>query len=247
MPFTPYPVLPSTSQTPNVVDLALLVVVAVAIPALSARKGRALAAIPASERSHKRSYWTVIVRNLALDLLVVGLWISTGRPLAALGFDHPVGLGGRIGFAIAVIVGVFYTYAAVFKRRSSEQLAAAQQALQRQNVDRVLPHSGRETALFICMALIASPSEELLYRGYLFWLFTPATGLVGAVALSSAIFGIGHAYLGRVGIVRTTLIGLGFAIAYALTGSLWWLMIAHTFINLIGLAIQRRLLRAAVH
>ena len=84
------------------------------------------------------------------------------------------------------------------------------------------------------MAVTASPFEELLCRGFLMWFFAPFAGLWCAAALSSLLFGIGHAYQGWRGILRTTLIGLAFATAYALTHSLWWLMVAHIAFNLLG-------------
>jgi hypothetical protein len=38
------------------------------------------------------------------------------------------------------------------------------------------------------------------------------------------------------------LIGIAFGVAFALTHSLWWLLIAHTSANLSGVLLARRLL-----
>jgi len=61
---------------------------------------------------------------------------------------------------------------------------------------------------------------------------TPAVGLWPAVALSSVIFGMGHAYQGFPGIVKTTLVGLGMALLTVFSGSLLVAMVLHTVIDL---------------
>jgi CAAX protease family protein len=87
------------------------------------------------------------------------------------------------------------------------------------------------------MALVGSVTEEILYRGFL----TLLAGLWGAVLISSIAFGLGHIYQGWMGVVRTSCIGLAFGVAYALTNSLWWLMLAHTMFKSFGGLVAWRL------
>jgi len=61
--------------------------------------------------------------------------------------------------------------------------------------------------------------------------------------ISSVLFGFGHAYQCWIGMLRTAFIGLAFAIAYALTHSLWWLMLAHIAVNLFGGLFAWKLMR----
>jgi membrane protease YdiL (CAAX protease family) len=106
----------------------------------------------------------------------------------------------------------------------------------------MLPQTPREFAIYPIAAVAGSTCEELLYRGFLIGTLTPLISTPGAVLLSSALFGLGHAYQGWLGIVRTTLIGLSLGVAFALTSSLWWLIIAHSVANLSGVLLARRLL-----
>ena len=56
------------------------------------------------------------------------------------------------------------------------------------------------------------------------------------------LFGLEHAYQGWIGAARTTVIGCGFGVAFAVTHSLWWLLIAHGSANLSGVLLARKML-----
>ena len=98
---------------------------------------------------------------------------------------------------------------------------------------KITPRTRSELAVFLGVAVTAGVWEELLYRGFLMWFLLPA-GVAAAVIGSSLIFGLGHAYQGGRGILVTAAVGLVFAIAYALTTSLWWLMLAHALVDIYG-------------
>jgi membrane protease YdiL (CAAX protease family) len=60
------------------------------------------------------------------------------------------------------------------------------------------------------------------------------TKLAWAIALvvSAVIFGLGHAYQGPAGVIKTGAIGLAFGLAYLAVGrNLWPLIIAHGLID----------------
>jgi membrane protease YdiL (CAAX protease family) len=69
--------------------------------------------------------------------------------------------------------------------------------------------------------------EEIVFRGYLMAYFDSLVGPAGAVLASSLIFGLGHAYQGVAGIVKTGVAGLLFAGVYVATGSLLAPMLLH--------------------
>ncbi len=107
----------------------------------------------------------------------------------------------------------------------------------------LIPRTAQEKRLFMGLSLVAGVGEEIAYRGYAFTavqLLTPFPWT--AAALSSAAFGVLHAYQGTVGIVRTALIGLILAVPVVATGSLVPAIIAHTLIDLVaGLVLGPRL------
>jgi hypothetical protein len=72
--------------------------------------------------------------------------------------------------------------------------------------------------------LISATNEELVFRGYPFQKLVESLGPPGAVAVSSACFGLAH--LGNphhtwISTVNTMLVGIPFSIAYLRTRSLW--------------------------
>ena len=71
---------------------------------------------------------------------------------------------------------------------------------------------------------------------------TAVLGLWPAVVLSSLIFGLGHAYQGVGGVLKTSLAGLIMAGIVLLTGSLYVAMIMHAVLDMT----QGQLISAAV-
>jgi membrane protease YdiL (CAAX protease family) len=60
------------------------------------------------------------------------------------------------------------------------------------------------------------------------------------VLLAAAIFGLGHAYQGPKGILKTGLVGLVLGGLFALTGSLWAPMLVHVVMDLLAGYVGRR-------
>jgi uncharacterized protein len=219
-------------------DFLLLFIAAIAMPVASVVSGRSLDA--ARTRSLVGRYWYIIARAVLVSALLLLGWHWLGRPYAALGLDVPVGIPGQIGFVIDVAILAYCVFALLIRKLPTERIAPLRKRL---DSNRIMPETPREFALFPLVGLAGSTFEELLYRGYLMWLLTPFAGLWWAVALSSLLFGLGHAYQGWFGILRSGLIGLGFGIGFALTHSLWWLIVAHVMVNVFGGLFARRFMR----
>ena len=171
----------------------LVAAAAVAMVVQGVVSGIRMARTPRRELNLVRRYWFSIVRALVISLLVLLDWHASGRSWAALGFDVPVGFRGLVGFGIdAVIVG-FYAYLLLLRKVAPARASAARKQM---DSIRIMPQTGAEIALFPVMAIVASPFEELLFRGFLMWFFLPVAGLWGGGLLSSLLFGAGHAYQG---------------------------------------------------
>ncbi len=110
-----------------------------------------------------------------------------------------------------------------------------------------LPVTSAETAVFgLVLAPIASAGEEIVFRGFLmgqFWALA-GDGWIAAV-LSSAVFGLMHAYQGPWGILRTGLIGMVFAAGVMLTGSLVPSILAHFLADVSGTILRPGTAKAA--
>ncbi len=115
--------------------------------------------------------------------------------------------------------------------------------------------------LFFCwLLLIAATNEELIFRGYPFQRLVEALGSVGAVAVSSIVFGLVH--LGNpshtwISTANTMLVGIPLAVAYLRTRALWLPIGMHFAWNFIqgyglglpvsGMVFPKRFFEADVH
>jgi uncharacterized protein len=230
--------------TPTPLDVLILALAAVAMPLLSVATGRKMARTPRSEWHLVRRYWILAARGALFSLLLLLDWRWAARPWSALGLDVPVGIPGRVGLVAAAALACFYIHNLRIRIRKSpeERIASLRRRMEGAHI---LPQKRGEFPPFFVLATVGGIFEELLYRGFLIWLLTPVAGLWGAVLLSSALFGLGHAYQGWSGIARTGLIGPAFGSAYALTHSLWWLILVHVMANLYGGLLARWVARQA--
>jgi membrane protease YdiL (CAAX protease family) len=96
----------------------------------------------------------------------------------------------------------------------------------------VMPRTLTELCWFGGASLTAGFCEELLFRGYVIWVFTPWLGWWGAAALSLAIFAVAHIYQGWNGVLRTGIVGGIFTLVVAVTGSLWPAIALHALVDL---------------
>jgi membrane protease YdiL (CAAX protease family) len=87
---------------------------------------------------------------------------------------------------------------------------------------------------------LAAVGEELAYRGYLQTRITDVlgpgiAGVLAAVAASSILFGLAHTEQGAIGVALTTLDAVLFSVLRIRYRTLWASVLAHGFLNTIGL------------
>ncbi len=215
----------------NAFDLALFALAAFVLPAISTVSGRRFGR--ASDRSLIPRYLQTVARGWIVAALIAADWMWSGRTLAALGLAIPPGLYGQIGLAImiAATLAIAIQLLRLDRIIKPERVAKMQQQMRE---IKILPRTRAERNVFFLVAITAGIWEELLYRGFLFWFLAPYAGLIGAAAISTFVFGIGHIYQGWRGASRATAIGLLFAVLYAFSASLWWLIWAHALVDVFG-------------
>lgn len=210
---------------------ALAFVALVLLPVAAAYTGQRLAGRGEDEDKQLiRRYWMLILRGWAVTAFIVWIWAASGKPFALLGLALPLRLPDEIGIglvALALLLVPLQLWR--LAEIDGSQLKAA---LRQIDAIKITPDSWRELVLFLVVAITAGVWEELLYRGFLLWYLTPHIGVIGAVTLSSLMFGLGHAYQGPQGVISTTILGTAFALLYLASGSLWWLMALHAAIDI---------------
>src|ERR1700722_19208642 len=148
------------------------------------------------------------------------------------------GSGFIVGFMGAALIALFLPV--FLMMRSETTRARIAKSLEKLNF--ILPKTAEERHWFVLVAITAGVCEEILYRGFLIHYFRElpvSIGLIGALILSSCVFGFAHLYQGIVGIVQTTIFGAIFGLIFIVTGSLLLPMVLHALIDLRILLILR--------
>lgn len=205
---------------------AFLVVVA---PWLAERRARGLAQAT-DPQAKVRVFRRLVLRQLALAATICAVWLVGGVPPARLGLSAPASWWLTTGAAI-VILG-YLTMSALRLRRRAPEVRARMR-------DRagalLLPESTEEVRWFVLVSLGSGLSEELAYRGFLFYYlgrYIPGASPLDLLVLTSILFGLAHLYQGWRGIVATSLAGVIMGGLFVLSGSVLLPMLTHAFGNM---------------
>lgn len=194
------------------------------------------------KRPLKQRYLSSIrdIGLLLLVLLFTCYW--NGYSAADIGLAPPVSgvplwclIAAAVAMTALLIGSCIHTHKATPQKRD-ETLAKCRES--------GMPTAAGEFHLFAVLSLFLGAGWELLYRGFLLLALTPYVGTWGAVAISGLTYGSAHGYKSPQQFGISVLSALLFATGYALSGSLWWLMVIHialpgiTAINLYQLVKQ---------
>lgn len=189
-------------------------------------------------------YWSMSWHVIVL-LSVLGLGaVQAGYTFGQLGLDVPLSGKGAWGLASAVLIMLGLAgIGSLIERRKTPQAQAESEA---KLLDSHFPWptSRAETVAFVASMSLMTAGWEILYRGFILLFLVPYTGLPIAVAASSLAYGMAHGYESRKQLFASIISALVFTSGYALTGSLWWLMLIHAGLPISAIpAIRRARLR----
>ncbi|QIG79111.1 CPBP family intramembrane glutamic endopeptidase [Stakelama tenebrarum] len=176
-----------------------------------------------------REYRLTLVWLGALLAATVALWVDMGRALTGLVTREPIwGLdslatGLAVGMGAMILVRPLWIAAS---RKMADQFAQAVGDLAL-----FLPKSGRALRWGLLVSVAAGVAEEIAYRGYLLPYFEAMLPAWAAIAASSMLFGLAHAYQGAGGVVVTGLLGAIFGVIFVTTGSLLLPVLLHALVD----------------
>jgi len=178
-------------------------------------------------------------------VLAVGLiLVLGGLPLSEVGLRWESPPAMVVGFVVAVGFGMLVPMVVVWLRSRRSGGAGAGEPFREilEPVGALLPRTRKERRLFAALAVTAGICEEILFRGFLLFYLQeifPGFGVVGAVVVSSVVFGLCHFYQGVRGVLGTGAFGAGMAILYMASGSLIVPIILHALLDLRVLLLHR--------
>jgi len=182
----------------------------------------------------KRDYQLTSFWLLSLGITGIILWIFRDRPLEKLGIDFSALWTISISILFALILIIYFFSMMKTIRGNSEERNSLKDKLKGTEAVEYLPRNVSEFKWFILLSVSAGISEELIFRGYLFWVFESFDSIIITIVASSILFGLAHSYQGWNGIIKTGSMGLIMAIIYVLTDSLWIPIFLHIFGDIYG-------------
>jgi membrane protease YdiL (CAAX protease family) len=206
------------------------------VPLAGRRRYRALRSAVAVDPDTRLGFYAhSAARQWLLAAVAVALLVAGGQSFAAIGLalrlrpsEATVPMLAVLGGVLVIALGAI----AVVRRAGGGAALGRRMA---GSVSSLLPRTRGERWGFAGVAITAGVTEELLYRGFLVAFFhevVPGLPLAAALVLSSAAFGLGHAYQGLPGVASTGVVGLGLATVYAAAGTLLVGMAAHAALDL---------------
>ena len=220
------------TYVPSRIDVALLLVMIVlmAIEVVVFGDLFRAAARGTPRRSRLPSYIYLIVYQWAVTSSIAALWIATRRPWSAL----LLGVPNRWGFGASLALSVAFLVLAALQRRAIFKRPEISETTRRQilEIEPMAPHTPKERRVWTFVASTAGCCEEVMFRGFLLAIFASWVGLIAAVAINVAAFGIFHAYYGWKGILKTGAFGLVMALLALWSASLIPVIILHAGIDL---------------
>jgi uncharacterized protein len=170
---------------------------------------------------------TIVSEWLVLGLVLVGVYLHGSSLLTVLGsrWRSAREVLRDLGIALLFLI-VTITITSIIGGHGGSRDSSA---------SFLIPHGGREMAVWIALSISAGLCEEAVYRGYLQKQFIALTRNVPAgIVLSGAAFGAAHAYQGLRQALQIGLLGVMSGILAHWRKSLRPVMIAHTLQDVLG-------------
>lgn len=211
-------------------DHVLAILLIAVIPARALWRSRAR---PSAPRTKSARYRDTIVMVAGLLCILAIDWAVSGRAAGMLGLAAPSTLVALacLGGTITLLAVLALAIAMRPVRTTADAGHAARE---------MLPATPAELRLYLVFAVVAGFGWEVLYRGFLLHYLQPLTGLPVALAVAALAYGAGHGFKSPKQFGGSLVSALAFAIGFAVTGNLWWLIVLHAGLPLIGLLASRR-------
>ena len=162
-----------------------------------------------------------------LSAILVLVWArQSGTPMEVLGFVRPR------SWMISIVAGIAFGVAFKVLMKSVVMPLLGAGPIN-QTYHYLVGNTAALPGILFTAIIAAGFGEETVFRGYLFERFSRLIGMgawasTATVLVTSALFGLAHyADQGLPGVQQATIVGLVFGSVFAVTRSLWPLIIAH--------------------
>jgi membrane protease YdiL (CAAX protease family) len=239
MPYSLLPIAPPLGLPAAIVVALTAAYLGLASPILGRRIYRGLAAGRDTDPTALVIYYrrNVVRKWLWTAPVVLAFIVWPGLRPAQLGLSWPHGALLAVSLIYVAILALGLVGSAVVMRR---RVHDGRTVVGLRRLRSMAPRTRTERAWMLAAFASASIVEELVVRGLLL-----AAGLaaglpaLAVILITSALFGLAHAYQGTGGVILTGVLGLLFAGLVLLTGSLLLPIILHAAVSLRALIVLR--------
>lgn len=170
-------------------------------------------------------------------IIILVTWYFLGREWVDLGFYWPTSSFSSHAIILLWIFVLLYSLDVISEIYTPAKRAKTQAHWIKHTP--FLPSNIRELLHFFVLAITAGITEEIIFRAYFMqyiWsllgdsLFAQAISVV----LPALIFASVHIYQGKKTVLKILVMACIFGTVYLLTKSLWWLIVLHILVDVIG-------------
>jgi membrane protease YdiL (CAAX protease family) len=219
-------------MTPLIADHIYFIIIAIALPIYSYRSWQSFKRHLANKKPFvlRNGYIETIAIQWSLAIFLIFWWFYASRDFSDLGLVFNLNYRTYISFAIAILGSVFLTAQWIQLTNLKEIPDSLKKQIE--PVADLLPASPAERKLFIAVAITAGLVEELIYRGFLIWYLNSYLHWTIAALFSVLIFGYAHAYQGKSGFIKATVVSILMAALLLWSRSLLAPIILHAVLDL---------------
>jgi len=197
------------------------------------------------EPARIRAYQATILNWLLHLVALLALWLLTGRPWGTLGLQAAAAEAWLAGAGMGMLLlAVLHARARLGFMRSLDR-----RSLEASLGDfaELLPRSRREECWFRLVSLNAGVTEELIFRGYLYWYLLALTNPEWAALGTIAVFTAAHLYQGGRQLPGIAAMAAFFIVLYLVSGSIWLPIVLHAAVDMLqGSQLRRIMARESV-
>ena len=185
------------------------------------------------------SYNLTMAQLWGLTIAIMAIWLWAERPLAQLGFRHELDLPTIVAWGAA---GVFILFSAsqlllVMTHEGSRTKLAQQLSEVGELTSLLMPRTGQEYRRSMGVSITAGIAEEIIFRGYLIWVFSLFIHPWIAGALSVCVFVFLHRYQSKAGLIQVALFAVVSTVMILASGSLWPVIVMHVLVDMLNISL----------
>jgi len=201
---------------------------------------------PLTEEKRIKGYIRIMAFGWGAVLVVFVLCLFAGVRFYDIGL-RGMSLSQNIWFTgITLVLCGIYLFAHICemiaylvspKYREGKKEELAKDTANQVVINLLIPRSKKEKRYWFFVSLTAGIGEEIVFRGFLFFLLQavfPNMPMPLMLVIVSVIFGIAHAYQGIRGMIRSTIVGALLGGLFLVTGSLIPAMFIHFMLDIFG-------------